>query len=177
MDSSPENNNQGGKFLNALIQGIRMAADFKRGYDNPDFYRGNRTRLASDRFQDMILDSQRRNDERADAARAARMEADEKSRNSRLLTNLYNRGDISKEQYLQGITSGVMPSFDAPESVLNPETFDYSKYGLEGFGMEDIKGVLQDYPGTTFDQLQELGENARNRGLNIGSKASDVIGF
>ena len=173
MDSSPENNNQGGKFLNALIQGVRMAADFKRGYDNPDVYRGNRTRLASDRFQDMILQSQRRNDERADAARSARMEADEKSQTSRLLTNLYNRGDISKEQYLQGITSGVMPSFDAPESVLNPETFDYSKYGLEGFGMKDMEGVLNESPDVTYRQLQELAEGAPR----IGEEARRRLGL
>lgn len=173
MDSSPENNNQGGKFLNALIQGVRMAADFKRGYDNPDFYRGTPVRHASDRFQDMILASQRRNDERADAARAARMEADEKSRNSRLLTNLYNRGDISDEQYLQGITSGVMPSFDAPESVLNPETFDYSKYGLEGFGMKDMEGVLNENPDVTYRQLQELAKRAPR----IGEEARIRLGL
>lgn len=173
MDSSPENNNQGRKFLNALFQGARLAAEFKRGYDNPDFYRGNRTRKASDRFQDMILDSQRRNDERADAARAARSEAEEKSRIFRALTALYERGDIPTKEYLQGITSGVMPSFDAPESVLNPETFDYSKYGLEGFGMKDMEGVLSENPDVTYRQLQELAEGAPR----IGEEARRRLGL
>lgn len=173
MDSSPENNNQAGNFLNALPQLVRIAADFKRGYDNPDFYRGDPTRMSGNRFIDMIYESQRRNDERADAASAARSEAEEKSRNSLALTKLYDRGDISPKQYFQAITTGVMPSFDAPESVLNPETFDYSKYGLEGFGMKDMEGVLNENPDVTYRQLQELAEGAPR----IGEEARRRLGL
>lgn len=52
--------------------------------------------------------------------------------------------------------------------------FDFSKYGQGGYGLEDVKALLDQ--GATRRDLRDLGRQAQSRGLNVGGGVRRLFG-
>jgi|TARA_R100000084_G_scaffold86463_1_gene41071 hypothetical protein len=68
----------------------------------------------------------------------------------------------------QKMMSGDMP---APKDRF--EDFDYAAYGQGGFGLQDVRALID--KGATSDEILKVGRRAKDRGLNVGPNVGNLF--
>ena len=65
-----------------------------------------------------------------------------------------------------------------PEPTTPPagrfDDFDYAAYGQGGFGLKDVRALLD--KGATTDEILKVGRRAKDRGLNVGPNVGNLFG-
>ena len=54
------------------------------------------------------------------------------------------------------------------------DDFDYAAYGQGGFGLKDVRALLD--KGATTDEILKVGRRAKDRGLNVGPNVGNLFG-
>ena len=88
------------------------------------------------------------------------------------------------ETYLEGLNA-TNPRSDMPDSPDRPdqssqpaqqnrfEDFDYAAYGQGGFGLQDVRALID--KGATSDEILKVGRRAKDRGLNVGPNVGNLF--
>jgi hypothetical protein len=161
-----------GEIAKAITPAIQRYAAEKRGYQASPFPGDDSHRKAGQIFMRQMLEAQReRNDQIREQARKDRIDAFKLAELGSLIRGAISRGEITSAQGAEALETGVFPDLTKPIAPL--EDFDYSAYGLEGFGLEDLRAGLEQ--GYTLGQLKEIARKAP--GGRIGGGARKVFGF
>ena len=89
-------------------------------------------------------------------------------------TNPYaNQGETKAAETKAAETRQVRPE-DMPQQQNRFEDFDYAAYGQGGFGLKDVRALIDQ--GATSDEILKVGRRAKDRGLNVGPNVANLFG-
>jgi hypothetical protein len=89
-------------------------------------------------------------------------------------TNPYaNQGETKAAETKAAETKQVRPA-DMPQQQNRFEDFDYAAYGQGGFGLKDVRALIDQ--GATSDEILKVGRRAKDRGLNVGPNVANLFG-
>ena len=89
-------------------------------------------------------------------------------------TNPYaDQGETQADSAAQSNQKKVKPG-DMPAPKDRFEDFDYAAYGQGGFGLKDVRALLD--KGASTDEILKVGRRAKDRGLSVGPNVGNLFG-